>query len=393
MNDLAVDRHAAYFRYCLNVLPSPYVAVDATRLAMVFFSIAGLDLLGCLPNVDPEIELGKTLSARSKVSEKTAQAWIEWIYSTCMIPGGAMFRASPSIGAESNSNQFRYDVGHIAGTYFALSTLLILRDDLSRIDRKAMLSWLRACQREDGSFASGVFNWKTDKQEQFGERDLRFGYCAAAIRWMIGGDRLVTQEAVEDINVESAITYVVQECWTYDGGLGMGGMSEGHGGFTYCGVGLVKLLDGDLERCFGREKLQQLIRWSVAHQVAEPGEDGASIAGFNGRINKDPDTCYAFWVGGTLDMLGKEWLEKTSLGRWTAYLVETTQNQDIGGFGKTADSMPDVMHSYLGLAALALRAASYADCLKQLDGSLCIAADGREHAEKLRRSWDEQRSR
>ena len=26
--------------------------------------------------------------------------------------------------------------------------------------------------------------------------------------------------------------------------------------------------------------------------------------GFQGRCNKDADTCYSFWIGGTLDMLG-----------------------------------------------------------------------------------------
>lgn len=28
--------------------------------------------------------------------------------------------------------------------------------------------------------------------------------------------------------------------------------------------------------------------------------------GLNGRINKDPDSCYTFWIGSTLKFLGCE---------------------------------------------------------------------------------------
>lgn len=43
-----------------------------------------------------------------------------------------------------------YDSGHIAMTYTGLSCLVILGDDLSRINKDAILAGLRALQLEDG---------------------------------------------------------------------------------------------------------------------------------------------------------------------------------------------------------------------------------------------------
>jgi geranylgeranyl transferase type-1 subunit beta len=47
----------------------------------------------------------------------------------------------------------------------------------------------------------------------------------------------------------------------------------------------------------GKDMLQnpnELVEWCLGRQVG----------GFQGRINKDPDTCYSFWVGASLKMLG-----------------------------------------------------------------------------------------
>lgn len=43
-----------------------------------------------------------------------------------------------------------YDSCHIAMTYTALATLLILGDDLSRVNRGAIIETLRRLQQKDG---------------------------------------------------------------------------------------------------------------------------------------------------------------------------------------------------------------------------------------------------
>ena len=43
-----------------------------------------------------------------------------------------------------------YDSSHVAMTYTGLACLLILGDDLSRVNREACMAGLRALQLEDG---------------------------------------------------------------------------------------------------------------------------------------------------------------------------------------------------------------------------------------------------
>lgn len=43
-----------------------------------------------------------------------------------------------------------YDSGHVAMTYTGLCSLLILGDDLSRVNKQACMAGLRALQLEDG---------------------------------------------------------------------------------------------------------------------------------------------------------------------------------------------------------------------------------------------------
>jgi len=66
-----------------------------------------------------------------------------------------------------------------------------------------------------------------------------------------------------------------------------------------------------------------------------PGQEGyingKLTGGFCGRINKRGDTCYSFWVGGALDVLGHAELMDMEANR--RFLLGQTQHL-IGGFGK-----------------------------------------------------------
>jgi len=44
----------------------------------------------------------------------------------------------------------KYAFSHLSMTYVALATLVILGDDLSRVNVPAIMRGMRACQREDG---------------------------------------------------------------------------------------------------------------------------------------------------------------------------------------------------------------------------------------------------
>lgn len=65
-------------------------------------------------------------------------------------PGG--FRGSPCMGSSATrrAKVSHVDTPHIAMTYTALACLLLLGDDLSRVDRAAISTLLEVLQQEDG---------------------------------------------------------------------------------------------------------------------------------------------------------------------------------------------------------------------------------------------------
>lgn len=91
--------------------------------------------------------------------------------------------------------------------------------------------------------------------------------------------------------------------------------------------------------------------------------------GFNGRCNKVADTCYFWWVGGCLSILGEDDLVAQAAAR--RFLFEKTQHM-IGGFSKHPGSPPDLYHAYFGLAALATMGEPG---LKKFDTSLAVSVE------------------
>merc|ERR1712039_1051349 len=77
---------------------------------------------------------------------------------------------------------------------------------------------------------------------------------------------------------------------SYDGAFGMGLNTESHGGCTYCALAALAMM-GRLTDLPMRE---QVVDWCVKRQ----------LFGFQGRIEKPMDSCYSFWVGASLDLLG-----------------------------------------------------------------------------------------
>lgn len=128
---------------------------------------------------------------------------------------------------------------------------------------------------------------------------------------------------------------------TYDGAIGIAPETESHAGAVFCAVAALVLAGRVMQ--LGMDQAE-LIRWLVFRQ-----QDG-----FQGRCNKDPDTCYAFWNGATLDLLGKHALVDVPSCQAFVYSCQFP----FGGIAKFPDTMPDVMHSYYSLAWLSIAANS-----------------------------------
>lgn len=340
--------HINYFLIAANGLPSHYVGLDSSRISAIYFIVVALDLLDAL-------------------EDAMRQRFIEAIYGFQLHPGSEdEVRAGVFgfIGGSSLSNpghpelctgeNTKYAQGHIAMIYTALASLLTLGDDLSRVDRRPIAQGLKLLQQPDGSFATYLHE---------GEADVRFIYCACAIAHML--------DLWEAVDVPRATAYVVR-CLTYEGGFGLSPGLEAHGGGTYCALAALSLM-GTLDAI----PAEEVVRWCLQRQAEDCG-------GYSGRVNKDPDSCYAFWIGASLQLMGA--FECTDLPSTRRFILQACQmSRTAGGFRKTPDSYPDIMHSYYSLAWIALAGGA----LKAFDPALAICRDKADRVKNSSRSLGE----
>ncbi|PNY28584.1 Geranylgeranyl transferase type-1 subunit beta [Tolypocladium capitatum] len=380
-------RHVKYWQRCHGTcLPSPYTSNDSTRLTFAYFIVSALDLLSV------------PLSAKDRSSIRA------WVLSLQHPDGG--FCGSPTHSL-SGHDAFKGSA-NLAATFFALLLLGVAagseteaRAAFTGVRRRQLLRWLQKLQREDGSFGQVLWDG-----EAVGGRDMRHSYLASCIRWMLRGrvepgdegwvedidvDKLVAhirQGQVGSLNVSHNDLYLLTNSQTYDAG------------YAYCGIAALYMLDRPLSLSSihegaaikqGVADRQGLITFLVHRQftyLAQEEEDddegenfiesklgtlslseGCDHVGYNGRWNKKADTCYCWWVAGTLAML--DGLSMVNIPQSRKYILDITQHH-IGGFSKAVGGPPDIYHSYLGLGALALMGEPE---LKEFDVGLCCSLE------------------
>ena len=353
-------RHIRYFAHSLKSLPAAYAHLDTNRLTLCHFAVHSLDLMGVLDDED----LLETLDVRK-------DEIVDWIYSLQKLPWspsanknddenknrtseskvgggfkGGSFLGGPgaqyekvtadvesSNGSASSSSSkskyrclpydgFEYDHSHVAMTYTALCTLAALGDDLSRFDRSGAVQSLKELQLDDGSFQCIHFG---------SENDMRFLFCACAISHMLND--------WSGVDVDKAVDFI-RSCRSYDGAISLLPGQEGHGGSTFCAISALTLM-GKAEDVLAEDGWRdELIRWCVSRQ----------LGGMQGRPNKVEDTCYSYWIGGTLRLLGCDHLLDTEA--LTRFVLSC--QTDMGGFSKVQGVYPDLLHSFYSMAWLSL---------------------------------------
>lgn len=161
------------------------------RVTIAFFAVCGLDVLDSLDTVPDEMK--KNIC--------------DWVYSHQVVPKeGALacggFQGSSTLNVRDErdgcgTNDYKW--GHLAMTYTGLAILITLGDDLSRVNRQAVIEGVAAVQRADGSFSASVDG---------NEDDMRFVYCAAAICTMLddwtGVDKLAMAAYIKNSLVSRA---------------------------------------------------------------------------------------------------------------------------------------------------------------------------------------------
>ena len=99
--------------------------------------------------------------------------------------------------------------------------------------------------------------------------------------------------------------------------------------------------------------------------------------GIAGRVNKDPDSCYTFWVGAALVLLERE---SSSAGvgcmlnaAEARQFLAKCESRFVGGFAKIPGAIPDLHHSFYAAAWLGLVGGE----MEALDAALGISSRAR----------------
>ncbi|XP_060527273.1 geranylgeranyl transferase type-1 subunit beta [Cylas formicarius] len=333
------ELHKKYLSRFLNHrLPSFFASMDTNRSVIIYFCLAGLDVLG---NID-------------KLSRKKQNEIIECIYSLQVVNENELvsgFQGSSFLNTKDNRSQpSPYKWCHIANTYSCLLSLLILGDDLSRVNKEEIIKSLRVLQLRNGSFKGAI---------EGAESDMRFVYCAACISYILNDWR--------GIDIEKMMQFILNSI-SYDGGIGQGPELESHCGSTFCAVASLAL-SNNLHR-LSKRQFHNLRRWLLMRLET----------GFNGRPNKPTDTCYSFWTGGALKILNAyQFIEADD----NPQFILMTQDK-YGGFAKWMNAVPDPMHTYFGLAGLSLMKF---DNLREMFCPLNCTRKVHDHLKTLHAGW------
>ena len=244
------DTHVHFLLRSLELLPSDYASLDASRPWLIYWSLQSLSAL-LYPIPPPLAHRCCAFLAR------------------CQHPSG---------GYGGGPGQYP----HLAPTYAAVNALTILSgvegvgvSALAQVDRRALYGFLLRMKQPDGSFSVC----------DDGECDTRGLYTAVSVASMCG---LMTPVVVDGV-----VGYL-QRCQTFEGGMGGEPGNEAHGGYTFCSLAALMMLgQASAVRLEGPRGVRQ---WAARRQTRREG-------GFCGRTNKLVDACYSFWVGALFPLL------------------------------------------------------------------------------------------
>lgn len=234
--------HCQLLKDYLRTLPQKYECLDASRTWIVYWVLHSLSLLNDMPDAETLSDVVKFLTL-------------------CQHDDG---------GYGGGPGQYP----HLGTTYAAVNALSIIgtEEAYNSLDRSSLQKFLWTVRDVDGSFAL----------HKGGEQDIRGAYCAVSIAKITN----TYTDALFDKTAEWIVS-----CQTYEGGFaGCPGM-EAHGGYAFCGIASLALLN-KTHLC----DVDALLRWCVNRQMRLEG-------GFQGRTNKLVDGCYSFWLGAAFPII------------------------------------------------------------------------------------------
>ncbi|BEI81978.1 hypothetical protein CcaverHIS002_0211380 [Cutaneotrichosporon cavernicola] len=257
---LRSPEHVRFLGSTLFSLPAAYVALDASKPWLIFWTVHSYDVLGVL--------------LPQEIKNRATNTLLHFLHPSGGFSGGA-----------ANSH-----IPHLLPTYAAVISLSLFR--------QSIYDFFMRCKRPDGSFVVC----------QGGEVDVRGTYCLLVVATLLD---IITPELLHNVDK------VIAAGQTYEGGFACSSfsfqddqrvaMAEAHGGYTSCSI-FSHFLLASVQPPKRLESLPEsfpvpidvdsALRWSALMQ----GE-AIEAGGFRGRTNKLVDGCYSWWVGGTFPIL------------------------------------------------------------------------------------------
>jgi protein farnesyltransferase subunit beta len=331
------EKHAAFVTRALFApLPAGYVSLDSSRPWIIYWCLHSLDLLDRLPpgtklqgvvhtlqacwtsttvTLDTSlVQRDPFLSLHSNPNSDTPTTDMDSIW----IPDASSSSSSSLFGREKiqlRGGGFGGGIGqmaHCAPGYAAVLALCIiaglgLREKgepscdeetkeaavmaLALLKRKRLqlYVWFLSLRHTMPRLTTATPTTMTTentmtgfRMHHDGEIDVRASYCILCMTTLLN---LTTETLTEGV-----VEYIAA-CQTYEGGFGGEPHTEAHGGYTYCAVAALKLLND-----YNHVDVQSLTGWLARRQMSYEG-------GFSGRCNKLVYGCYSFWQGAGMAVL------------------------------------------------------------------------------------------
>ena len=310
------EAHKNFLRKQLDRLPAPYMAMDASRPWLFYWTMAGLSFLG------------EDVSQHRERLIATVQP------------------------LQNASGGFGGGHGHLSHCACSYATVLALAcvGGLEAVNRKTMWEWLGRVKQADGGF----------RMAEGAEEDIRGAYCAATIITLLNLPlELPPDCAARKAGLEKFTDRLgewVGRCQTYEGGIGGAPTNEAHGAYAFCALACLSILDAPYISIPKYLDVEALAAWLAARQTRSEG-------GFQGRQEKLVDACYSHWVGGCWSLIqaalrtpNKNENESDDLWNRPAlvrYLLTCCQNEGKkGGMQDKPSTHPDAYHTCYSIAGL-----------------------------------------
>eukprot|EP00913_Durusdinium_trenchii_P003410 g3157.t2 len=176
--------------------------------------------------------------------------------------------------------------------------------------------------------------------------DVRFAYCALS--------SLTILDALDQIDVDACVDWILR-CMNYEGSFGPVPRAESHAAYVFCAVQALALVDAleavDVDR----------LGWWLCERQTPSG-------GFNGRPEKarpfskrwKEEAAVVWWILSALVTLDRaHWIDMEKLADFIALAQDQeeilgSRGAEDGGIADRPGDVPDVFHTFFGLAGLSL---------------------------------------